>query len=175
MRHDYAREIGERIAHVRGHKSQSAFASEMGVHKNTLGNYERGDRVPDAEFVAGLADRGYNPQWLLTGEGPELMTGLSGGNGPIRTTNEQTLPYGPPPSSAAPEPDPLDKALLADVLMVLREYQDRRSIRWKPDKEAALAAEIYKYMIEQDSPNDEDRQRTLHLVRTLMEGMNVEP
>jgi transcriptional regulator with XRE-family HTH domain len=43
----------------------------LGVHKNTVLNYERGDRFPDANILLKILDLfpGTNPAWLLTGEG----------------------------------------------------------------------------------------------------------
>ncbi|ACL73559.1 putative phage repressor [Thioalkalivibrio sulfidiphilus HL-EbGr7] len=62
--------IGERIAHIRGSRSQAALAQQLGVHKNSIGNYERGERTPDADFLRKLMDAGYNANWVITGEGP---------------------------------------------------------------------------------------------------------
>ncbi|MBW7472317.1 XRE family transcriptional regulator [Marinobacter sp. F4218] len=65
--------IGERLAEIRGPKSQGAFAEELGIHKNSLGHYERGNRVPDAEVLFRLVGMGFNANWVLTGEGsPKL-------------------------------------------------------------------------------------------------------
>lgn len=65
--------IGSRLAHIRGSMSQAAFAEKLGVHKNSLGNYERENRTPDAGFLAKLIANGYDCNWLLTGIGePEL-------------------------------------------------------------------------------------------------------
>lgn len=61
--------IGERITHIRGGLSQAAFAEMLGVHKNSLGNYERENRTPDAVFLAKLVAKGYDANWVLTGEG----------------------------------------------------------------------------------------------------------
>ncbi|MGB1835814.1 XRE family transcriptional regulator [Marinobacter adhaerens] len=61
--------IGERLTQIRGAKSQGAFAEELGVHKNSLGHYERGNRVPDAETLLKLVEMGYDANWLLTGKG----------------------------------------------------------------------------------------------------------
>jgi len=42
----------------------------LGVHANTIGNYERGDRQPDTEFLGLLRERiGADINWLITGEG----------------------------------------------------------------------------------------------------------
>ncbi|MGF2735365.1 XRE family transcriptional regulator [Marinobacter sp. DUT-1] len=66
--------IGGRIAHIRGSMSQAAFAEKLGVHKNSLGNYERENRTPDAGFLAKLIANGYDSNWILTGVGePKLQ------------------------------------------------------------------------------------------------------
>lgn len=61
--------IGQRLIRIRGTKSQGAFAEELGVHKNSLGHYERGNRVPDAEILLKLVEMGFDANWLLTGKG----------------------------------------------------------------------------------------------------------
>jgi len=61
--------IGERLAELRGSKSQGAFADDLGIHKNSLGHYERGNRVPDAEVLLKLVDMGFDANWILTGKG----------------------------------------------------------------------------------------------------------
>jgi phage repressor protein C with HTH and peptisase S24 domain len=70
--------IGERLAEIRGNKSQGAFADELGIHKNSLGHYERGNRVPDAEILLKLVGMGFDANWILTGNGsprPEATPG----------------------------------------------------------------------------------------------------
>lgn len=39
------------------------------MHKNSLGHYERGNRVPDAETLLKLVEMGFDANWLLTGKG----------------------------------------------------------------------------------------------------------
>ena len=65
--------IGERITLIRGDKSQATFAKEIGTHKNTLGNYERGDRTPDLDFIQKLMQAGYNANWVISGIEPVLI------------------------------------------------------------------------------------------------------
>lgn len=65
--------IGERISHIRGSRTQAAFAKVLGIHKNSLGNYERGDRTPDADCLKALALQGVSVHWILTGHGPKYM------------------------------------------------------------------------------------------------------
>jgi len=69
--------IGDRIAHIRGGMSQAAFANMIGVHKNSLGNYERGERTPDASFLLKLMAAGFNPNWVLSGEGAMRLEGIA--------------------------------------------------------------------------------------------------
>lgn len=65
--------LGERIRQVRGEMDLMHLAERIGVHKNTLSNYERGLRVPDANVLLKLLDvfPAANPGWLLTGQGGE--------------------------------------------------------------------------------------------------------
>lgn len=67
-------QIGARITRVRGQQSQAAFARKLGVHKNTVGNYERGERKPDSDFLTALARVGVNIHWILTGQEDESIT-----------------------------------------------------------------------------------------------------
>jgi transcriptional regulator with XRE-family HTH domain len=70
--------IGERLRQVRGEMDLSLLARKLGLHKNTLSNYERGVRSPDASVLSKLLEvfPAANPNWLLTGEGPmELPEG----------------------------------------------------------------------------------------------------
>lgn len=69
-------QYGSRLINVRGEKSQAAFAPKLGVHKNTLGHYERGTRELGADALRSLVFLGWNANWLLTGEGPERLNDL---------------------------------------------------------------------------------------------------
>lgn len=75
MRHDL-KAIGERLTHIRGRESQAGFAPLVGIHKNTLGTYERGEREPGALALSGYAGLGWNINWVLTGDGPQRVEAL---------------------------------------------------------------------------------------------------
>lgn len=80
---DLAETIGDRIKMVRGTLSQADFALRLKVSKNTVGNYERGDRSPDADFLAHLYEEfGADITWLLTGQGTMLISGQKAPNSP---------------------------------------------------------------------------------------------
>lgn len=69
LRHTIGNSIGSRLIYIREDESRASFANRIGVHKNTLGNYERDDRSPDAEFLGKLHRLGFNINWIVSGEG----------------------------------------------------------------------------------------------------------
>lgn len=72
--------VGGRIAEARGRMTQAEFAAQLGVHEGTLGRYERGERLPDVEFINALsAHADVSPLWLLYGEGPRSFDQAAGG------------------------------------------------------------------------------------------------
>ncbi|MHB1273656.1 MAG: helix-turn-helix domain-containing protein [Rhodanobacter sp.] len=68
----------ERLLRVRGSLSQMEFAKVLGVHKNTVARYESGVREPDGPYLRALIEKGWNPVWVLTGEGPQQLADLMG-------------------------------------------------------------------------------------------------
>lgn len=62
--------LGSRLAEVRAKRTREEFASFLGLHENSIGNYERGNRQPDHDFFRLLNEReGTDLNWLITGEG----------------------------------------------------------------------------------------------------------
>jgi len=70
---DAAKEVGTRLGQLRGDERQEDFASRLGVHRNTYARYERGERDVDAPFLIALTQQGYNPTWVLIGDGPQRL------------------------------------------------------------------------------------------------------
>ena len=61
--------LPERIAQVRGNRSQRQFARELGVFQQNVNRYENGT-TPHADFLIGLAlKEGVSLDWLLLGKG----------------------------------------------------------------------------------------------------------
>lgn len=62
--------IGERLREERERigLSQGAFGEIGGVKANAQGNYEKGDRYPDAAYLACLSARGIDVLYVVTGE-----------------------------------------------------------------------------------------------------------
>lgn len=66
--------VSKRIVEARGELSRAAAAIKLGVHKNTLTNYEHGSRLPDAEFLQAVyREFGISPTWVLTGQEPKYI------------------------------------------------------------------------------------------------------
>lgn len=65
--------LGQRLTSVRqavGYPSRKPFADVLGVHPETLGGYERGDSIPDLDFLQLYKQRfSVFLDWLITGEG----------------------------------------------------------------------------------------------------------
>lgn len=125
VRRDLLTAIGERLARVRGHASQAEFAPVMGVHKNTVGTYERGEREIGAEALEALVREGWNANWLLTGEGPE------------RQTDAQPAPDGA---------QQLDQATLAHAISILLGVLDENGSDLSHADFGAAVLDIYAAM-----------------------------
>lgn len=62
--------IGERLREERERigLSQGAFGEIGGVKANAQGNYEKGERYPDAAYLACLSARGVDVLYVVTGQ-----------------------------------------------------------------------------------------------------------
>ncbi|WP_220816081.1 helix-turn-helix domain-containing protein [Pseudomonas paralcaligenes] len=62
--------IGDRLREERDRLglSQAAFGEIGGVKANAQGNYEKGDRSPDAAYLAAVAAHGVDVLYVVTGE-----------------------------------------------------------------------------------------------------------
>lgn len=90
--------VSERLRALRGTKTLEVYARELGTNTSNLYRYEN-DRMPSAEFLWALAEKGININWLLTGEGPVYIqrpdeSVQATGN---RGVDEEAWQDGPPP------------------------------------------------------------------------------
>ncbi|GEM_PF-3753380 len=66
--------IGQRLRKLRGKMTQEEFAKILHLHKNTIGNYERGERELEVGVIKALQDAFWlNANWLLTGQGKMIV------------------------------------------------------------------------------------------------------
>lgn len=65
--------LGKRLRAIRsefGDPDREVFCLRLGISKGSLGNYERGDRVPDSSvLLAYRKEFGVDVNWIVTGEG----------------------------------------------------------------------------------------------------------
>jgi transcriptional regulator with XRE-family HTH domain len=116
--------VGERIRAIRGNRTQTEFAKELGVRKqNYISRYERG-RIPSPNLLAKIAEMGrVSVDWLLVGKK---------GRGGAVEVRESRSAYGKSPASAEIEGilsklKPRDKTLF--LKMVRKFAKDKRVAR----------------------------------------------
>lgn len=69
--------IGKRIRLLRGKRSQLEFANVVGIHKSTIGRYERDECSPPADEIKKICETlSVNAEWFLFGdkEGSSMVT-----------------------------------------------------------------------------------------------------
>jgi len=70
------KKIADRLAEVRGERSQRQFAMDLGVFQQNINRYERGS-TPHPDFLITLAlNEGISVDWLLFGKGKKKMSGF---------------------------------------------------------------------------------------------------
>lgn len=140
-------EFQDRLKQIRGKLTQDEISSRLDIHAITYGRYERGERLPDAEFVEKVC-RTFNvsPTWLILGEGPMSL-------------NEVREPGPAAPAS------PLDHELLRHVIEGVEDGLSRRHLTLSPDKKARLIDLLYEHFHKiQELPQAQMVDRFLKLV-----------
>ncbi|GAB6037671.1 hypothetical protein JCM15519_38360 [Fundidesulfovibrio butyratiphilus] len=100
-----------RLKFIRGKRTQAEFAQVAGIHKNTLGRYERGESEPDLVAARQICLAfGVEPKWLLFGDGP------------VTVGSDQTTPA--PNATTAIEPAGVDPTSEINALR-----QENRELR----------------------------------------------
>lgn len=111
-------ELGSRLKTLRGGLSQEEFSQRVGFNKNTIGNYERGERTPDAVFIKTVCEKlGVSAEWLLWGHGP-----MRRGEVP-ETTAQDTIQSQPPPV-----PPPGDDFKMTEMVTMTVEVLESETI-----------------------------------------------
>ena len=112
--------LGTRLKHVRASRTQPEMAGVLGVAGRTYANYERDERLPDADALQKLVEEGWNANWLLTGEGPERLDQVAG----------------------APESQFERQGRVRIAVQLLREAEDAAGAppRWTPEQQGEATA-----------------------------------
>lgn len=85
--------IGDRLILIRGDLSQATFSSRLGVSKNSIGNWERGDRIPDAIFLQKLVSAGYDSNWVVAGIGSMRLDTIQASESDLQADELQWLQW----------------------------------------------------------------------------------
>lgn len=73
----HIKNIGERVASIRGNMGVIAFAELVGVSRKTIQRWEDGLVIPDGNSMLLLKEKfGVDPNWLLTGESASIDHGI---------------------------------------------------------------------------------------------------
>lgn len=120
------------------------------MHKNTLGNYERGRNAPDAEFLSKLAAIGVNTHWVITGTGSMYID-----------DTEHFQEVKPPVVSENPllyrqSISPIDEDLLYEVIQLLR--SDKSEVK-RVSLDQLLDDVVAMYNLGVEYSNDKRQQR----------------
>lgn len=127
-----ASEIKDRLAQIRvqaGESNQKAMSLRLGLSPNAWRLMETGGGLPSADTLLRLADLGFSPTWVLTGQGPMQLGGTTapaiiGPEPPAAMAAEtaehevQGGPVGPPLLSPIARPDMLDAAFREALALV---------------------------------------------------------
>ena len=85
----------EKLKKIRGELTQAEFASRLGLHKNTLGRYERGESEPDFGVLRRVCSEfDVSPEWLLKDQLPiyEFEKKNFESENSIRSESSQVVP-----------------------------------------------------------------------------------
>ena len=114
--------ISQRIKQLRDEKklNQSAFAEALDTSQAAISRYEKGERVPDSEFLGKLTSiYEVNLSWLLTGEGSMYMYSPSD----LKDPHLITIPVSAPIAAGSPiqvaQDEPLETLRIPATLLTL--------------------------------------------------------
>ena len=64
----------ERIKMITGKRTQTELAELLGVKRSSVSDAKRRGKVPSGWLVVLMHDKHANPEWILTGNGPALVS-----------------------------------------------------------------------------------------------------
>lgn len=142
----FAEAIGQRIAQVRGKSTIVDFAVSLGIHKNTLMNYEKGERIPPADLVARICiSYSVETKWLLLGDGP-------------KNSEEASV------QAQAGQPEVIDSRKLKTVLSCFKSAVIECAASITPFQEAEIISVLYTLS---DSKGAVPKSAILHLLNLV--------
>jgi transcriptional regulator with XRE-family HTH domain len=115
--------------------TQKEWCAASGLMLPSLKKYEEYKSLPGAEALSAYARAGIRVDWLLTGEGPMLLSDLLPAM-PVPPAESAVLAQ---PAPASPQPVPLNTTVLATCLRAVLDARPDAS----PGQIAQAAADVY--------------------------------
>lgn len=142
----FAEAIGQRIVQIRGKSTIVDFAASLGIHKNTLMNYEKGERIPPADLVARICiNYSIETKWLVLGDGP------------IRANEIRS-------NTSTGQPDAVDSKKLKAVLSCFRAAVIECAVALTPFQEAEIISALYALS---DSTGEVTKSAIVHILNII--------
>lgn len=136
--------IGNRLREERRrvNRSQTELGDVAGITKNTQMLYESDKRLPKADYLVAVAAIGIDVLYVLTGE--------------------RTKPQ--PVQDEAEASTYIDARFLAEIVDRLEDITTQAGKRWRTADLIRAAAEVYNFMMEEGTRDEEKVERVLRLV-----------
>lgn len=135
--------IGERLLEerVRLAMTQEDFGALAGVTRKTQRLYESGERVPDANYLAAVADAGVDVLYVVAGQRADLRS-----------------------NATLPGAGEIDADRLARIVDMLEAFARSAGKRWPSAQLVAVAVEVYNVLLDEPALDEPKVERILKLV-----------
>ena len=143
--------VGTRLRAVRKELGLSlrAIADAVDVSLSTWQRLETTDNVPSGETLLKIAELGFNPGWILTGQGAKRLQKEMPSNEP-RYLREDAAPYDAEPSGDHPKTQLLREDLLGHAAYLLEGFLSARNVYLAPmDKSRAITL-LYQLLLKRE-------------------------
>lgn len=138
-----------------------------GVRRLAQGNYEKGERLPDAAYLTAIAEVGADVGFILTGQRQTQYPDSESGSARNREQESFTNPSALTGLEGSGEQPPhVDLQRMEKIVEMLDDAAKQAGRRWPAKRLIRVAVEIYNFLQdEQDSDIDEQKiERVLKLV-----------
>lgn len=134
-------QILARMIRAVGAKNQSELGKVLGVSQTSISEAKRKGKVPAEWFLRLGAEKGINPNWLLTGEGPVMIP-------------EEDL-------------EPFDVSLLKKVIEIVEKRLKGKEPALSIEKKAELIGLLYEDALRDESLRDQIDPKAQRLLKLI--------
>jgi len=138
--------------------SQQELADLCGVTMRSQRNYEKGERQPDAAYLAAMAAARIDMLYVVTGQRSASVTDRSN----VSPTRHLTEVANPVTNELGPTE--IDEALMRRIVTMLAKTAKAAGRRWESERLMLAAVDVYKFLAQEDKVDDDKLERVLKLV-----------